>query len=78
MDGGVDCQGMRDTQGRLWSLTGGDLARFRAGERVLVRGTVPDVSVCVRGTALQVDHIERIPTMSRRRGMVSSGGGGRR
>ena len=57
---GGPCPAVRLDDGRFWSLASDDLVRLRPGDRVRVRGTVPDRSVCLSGTTIEVDAIEVI------------------
>jgi hypothetical protein len=60
-DEGVECQAMRDDEGKLYTLTGDKriLEGFRTGERVKVIGHIAEASFCMQGTTLVVNKIER-------------------
>jgi LysM repeat protein len=53
---GVECPLLRADDGRTYSLTG-DLAGYRAGDRVLVQGRLAEVSICMQGPAIEVRRI---------------------
>ena len=53
---GVECQALRGDDGELYTLTG-DLSGFEEGDRVKVRGTVAEVSICQQGTTIEVQSI---------------------
>jgi hypothetical protein len=57
---GVECPALRGDDGRLYTLTG-DLKGFSIGDRVLVEGTLAQISFCMQGTTLQVRSISRLP-----------------
>jgi hypothetical protein len=57
-DEGVECPAMRSADGRLYTLSG-DVREFGRGHRVIVEGTLPDVSVCMQGTTVEVRSIRR-------------------
>lgn len=54
---GVECPALRTDGGDLYTLAG-DLGSFGPGDRVRVRGTRPDVSICQQGTTIEVQSIE--------------------
>jgi hypothetical protein len=56
-DEGVECQALRGDDGELYTLTG-DLSGFEEGDRVKVRGTVAEVSICQQGTTIEVQSIK--------------------
>ena len=56
--GGVECPALRGDDGVLYTLTG-DLAEFKAGDEVIVEGTLPEMSICMQGTTIQVARIEQ-------------------
>jgi len=58
---GVECQALRDSDGRLYTLTG-NLKGFSAGDRVHVVGTRAQASTCQQGITLQVKQIEHAKT----------------
>jgi hypothetical protein len=55
---GVSCQAMRGDDGQLYTLTG-NLGAFRPGDRVVVVGPIPQSSICMQGTTIRVNTIER-------------------
>jgi|GEM_PF-6753045 len=57
-DEGVECQALRGDDGKLYTL-GGDLKGFKTGDRVVVEGTVAEMSICMQGTTIGVTKIER-------------------
>src|SRR5829696_1199132 len=56
-DEGVECQALRGDDGELYTLTG-DLSGFENGDRVKVRGTVAEISICQQGTTIEVQSIK--------------------
>jgi hypothetical protein len=58
-DEGVECPAMRGDDGRLFTLSG-DVG-FEPGERVEVRGTPVEISICMQGTTISVESITRLP-----------------
>jgi hypothetical protein len=54
---GVECQALRGDDGELYTLTG-DLSGFEEGDRVKVRGTVAEISICQQGTTIEVQSIK--------------------
>jgi len=58
LTGGTECVGFRSDDGRRYSLTG-HLGGFRPGDRVVVRGHVAQVSVCMQGPTLAVQRISK-------------------
>jgi LysM repeat protein len=56
-DEGTECPALRTAEGELYTLTG-DLGELEAGDRVVVEGTVAEVSICMQGTTLNVESIE--------------------
>ncbi len=54
---GVECRALRGDDGVLYTLTG-SLAEFKAGDEVIVEGTLPEASICMQGTTIQVVRIE--------------------
>lgn len=56
---GVECQAMRGHDGQLYSLVG-DIDAYESGDVVEVRGTSPEVSICMQGTTIEVEAIRRI------------------
>ena len=57
-DEGVECQALRADDNELYTLSG-DLAGFKAGDHVLVKGDRVRASFCMQGITLRVRHIER-------------------
>lgn len=57
-DEGVECPALRTEDGALYTLTG-DLGGAQPGDRVVVEGTLPDMSMCMQGTTIAVARIER-------------------
>jgi hypothetical protein len=56
-DEGVECQALRGDDGELYTLTG-DLSGFEEGDRVKVRGTIAEISICQQGTTIEVQSIK--------------------
>lgn len=57
-DEGVECQALRTDDDVLYTLTG-NLGDVRPGDRVIVEGTLPEASICMQGTTIAVERIER-------------------
>ncbi len=55
-DEGVECQALRGTDGKLYTLLG-DLKGFKIGDEVIVCGTVADISICMQGTTIVISWI---------------------
>lgn len=55
---GVECPALRSAEDRLYTLAG-DIGDFRPGDRVVVEGTLPDMSTCMQGITVQVRSIRR-------------------
>ncbi len=55
-DEGVECQAFRSDEGELFTLLG-DLGGFSDGDKVVVCGTIADISFCMQGTTLVVSYI---------------------
>lgn len=53
---GVECPAMRGDDQMLYTLTG-DLAGYRSGDRVRIRGRIAETSMCMQGTTLEVVEI---------------------
>jgi hypothetical protein len=53
---GVECQALRGSDGRLYTLTG-NLHGLAVGDKVRVTGSVAEVSTCQQGTTLVVEQI---------------------
>ena len=58
-DEGVECQAMRGRDGQLYTLIG-ELEGYGAGEAVEVRGTEPEVDLCLQGITIEVEEIRRL------------------
>jgi LysM repeat protein len=54
---GVECPAMRGDDGKLYTLTGGNVGDFFPGDRVRVDGRVAQVSICQQGTTISVTRI---------------------
>ena len=52
-DEGVECQGLRGDDGKLYTLMG-DKKTFKPGDRVCVIGKTAEVSYCMQGVTLNV------------------------
>jgi hypothetical protein len=48
---------MRGDDGKLYTLTGGNVGDFFPGDRVRVDGRVAQVSICQQGTTISVTRI---------------------
>lgn len=59
-DEGVECPAMRDDSGRLFTLSG-NLHGFGPGDTVIVDGTIAEMSMCMQGTTIEIQGIERRP-----------------
>lgn len=57
---GVECPALRSDTGDLYTLAG-ETGEFGPGDRVRVRGTRPDASICQQATTIEVQSIERAP-----------------
>ena len=55
-DEGVECQAFRSEEGELFTLIG-DLEGYKNGDKVVVCGTIADISFCMQGTTLVVSYI---------------------
>lgn len=55
---GVECPALRTDNGRLYTLAG-STSGFSAGDRVRVRGSRAEMSICQQGTTINVSKIER-------------------
>jgi uncharacterized protein YgiM (DUF1202 family) len=55
---GLECPALRGEDGRLYTLVG-NLGMFRPGDRVRVRGPIPQSSICMQGVTIRVSSIER-------------------
>ena len=63
---GVECPRVRMTDGREFSLMGGDIRKLRSatGQRVRVIGEIVAVSTCMQGLTLRVETINLLDTDS--------------
>ena len=55
-DEGVECQAFRSEDGELFTLLD-DLGGFGDGDKVVVCGTIADISFCMQGTTLVISYI---------------------
>ena len=55
-DEGVECQAFRSEEGELFTLIG-DLAGYKNGDKVVVCGTIAEISFCMQGTTLVISYI---------------------
>ena len=55
-DEGVECQAFRSDEGELFTLLG-DLGGFSDGDKVVVCGTIAEISPCMQGTTLVISFI---------------------
>lgn len=55
---GIECPTLRGEDGNLYTLVG-NLGVFRPGDRVRVRGPIPQASICMQGITIRVNTIER-------------------
>jgi hypothetical protein len=55
---GVECPVLRADDGRLYALLG-DIGEAAPGDRLRVTGRVAEMSICMQGTALAVETVER-------------------
>jgi hypothetical protein len=58
-DEGVECPALRSEDDKLYTLVG-DLKGARRGDRVVVEGTVAEVSTCMQGITIQIKKIEKV------------------
>jgi len=59
-DEGVECQAFRSEDGDLFTLIG-DLEGFTNGDKVVVCGTIAEISFCMQGTTLVISYIGKKP-----------------
>ncbi len=64
-DEGVECQAFRSDAGELFTLVG-DLAGYKNGDKVVVCGTIAEISFCMQGTTLVVSYIGKKAPRARR------------
>ena len=62
---GVECQAFRSDTGELFTLIG-DLEGYGNGDKVVVCGTVAEISFCMQGTTLVISYIGKKPPKARR------------
>lgn len=58
-DEGVECPAVRSPLGTLYTLAGGDTEGLQAGDRVVVEGTVAEMSFCMQGITINATRVER-------------------
>lgn len=58
-EAGVECPAVRAPDGTIYTLAGGDTEGLQPGDRVVVRGTVAEMSICMQGITLDVSSVER-------------------
>jgi hypothetical protein len=64
-DEGVECQAFRSDDGELFTLVGG-LDGYKDGDKVVVCGTIAEISFCMQGTTLVVSYIgKKVPKAKR-------------
>ena len=64
-DEGVECQAFRSEEGELFTLIG-DLEGYGNGDKVVVCGTIAEISFCMQGTTLVISYIGKKPPKARR------------
>lgn len=55
-DEGVECLAFRDADGYLYTLIG-DTGDLEPGDRAVVEGRIPDASICMQGTTIEVTRV---------------------
>ncbi|HEX8853627.1 MAG TPA: hypothetical protein VF754_09080 [Pyrinomonadaceae bacterium] len=70
-DEGVECQAFRSEEGELFTLLG-DLGGFSDGDKVVVCGTIAEISFCMQGTTLVVSYIGKKPPRAKKRVAASA------
>lgn len=55
-DEGVECQAFRSEDDELFTLIG-DLEGYSVGDKVIVCGTIAEISPCMQGTTLVISYI---------------------
>ncbi len=55
-DEGVTCPALRGDDGELYTLAG-DIGDLQPGQRVRVSGQLPEASICMQGTTIEVEDI---------------------
>ena len=64
-DEGVECQAFRSEDGELFTLIG-DLEGYGNGDKVVVCGTIAEISPCMQGTTMVISYIgKRMPKARR-------------
>ena len=64
-DEGVECQAFRSDTGELFTLIG-DLEGYGNGDKVVVCGTIAEISFCMQGTTLVISYIGKKAPRARR------------
>ena len=64
-DEGVECQAFRSEDGELFTLLG-DLGGFSDGDKVVVCGTIAEISPCMQGTTLVISYIGKKPPRAKK------------
>ena len=64
-DEGVECQAFRSEDGQLFTLIG-DLEGYGNGDKVVVCGTIAEISFCMQGTTLVISYIGKKTPKARR------------
>jgi hypothetical protein len=59
-DEGVECQAFRSEDNELFTLIG-DLEGYGVGDKVVVCGTIAEISFCMQGTTLVISYIGKKP-----------------
>lgn len=64
-DEGVECQAFRSEDGELFTLLG-DLGGFSERDKVVVCGTIAEISPCMQGTTLVISYIGKKPPRAKK------------
>jgi hypothetical protein len=64
-DEGVECQAFRSESGELFTLIG-NLEGYKTGDKVVVCGTIAEISFCMQGTTLVISYIGKKTPKARR------------
>ena len=64
-DEGVECQAFRSEDGELFTLIG-DLEGYGNGDKVVVCGTIAEISPCMQGTTMVISYIGKKMPKARR------------
>ena len=64
-DEGVECQAFRSDDGELFTLLG-DLGGFSNRDKVVVCGTIAEISPCMQGTTLVISYIGKKPPRAKK------------